>query len=329
MDGDGMREREAYEKGQQEDGEALLEIRDLSVSFRQYVKGTAQEELPVISNLNVTVRRGEIMAVVGASGSGKSLLAEAVMGLLPSNARVEGELIFKGEPLDCRRLEKLRGKELALVPQSVACLDPLMKAGGQVRMGRKDAASRSRQKELFRRYRLPEGTEEKYPFQCSGGMNRRLLLTMALMEEPELLIADEPTPGLELALAREAMGDFRALADEGKGVLLITHDIELAMETADRITVFYAGTTVEEALAADFASEETLRHPYTRALWRAMPRNGFQAAAGNQPYVKNLPAGCAYGPRCSHALPECGGKIPECRVRGGRVWCTRWSSHQP
>ncbi len=317
MKQEGKREEKTEER------EALLEIRDLSVSFRQYGRGTRQEELPVISNLNVAVRRGEIMAVVGASGSGKSLLAEAVMGLLPSNASLKGELIFKGEALDRKRLEKLRGKELALVPQSISCLDPLMKAGSQVRMGRKDAATRRRQEEMFRRYRLPEGTQDKYPFQCSGGMNRRLLLSMALMEKPELLIADEPTPGLELSLAREAMGDFRAFADEGNGVLLITHDIELAMETADRITVFYAGTTVEEAPASDFASEELLRHPYTRALWRAMPRNGFQAEAGTQPYVKNMPRGCVYGPRCTHFSPECEGKIPECEVRGGRVWCIR------
>ena len=301
----------------------ILEIQDLSISFRQYEKGIRQVDLPVISRLNVTVHEGEIVAVVGSSGSGKSLLAHAILGLLPSNAMCSGEFFFLQEPLTPERMEKLRGKEIALVPQSVTYLDPLMKVGKQVRRGRRDRETVSRQRELFSQYGLAQEVEEKYPFACSGGMSRRILLATALMENPRLIIADEPTPGMELSLAGKAMEDFRRFADMGNGVLLITHDIELALKVADRIAVFYAGTTVEEALVSDFESEELLRHPYTIALWRAMPRNGFHPIDGVQPYVKDLPKGCVFGPRCPDFSQECEGEIPERVIRCGTVRCIK------
>ena len=301
----------------------ILEIQDLSISFRQYEKGIRQVDLPVISRLNVTVHEGEIVAVVGSSGSGKSLLAHAILGLLPSNAMCSGEFFLLQEPLTPERMEKLRGKEIALVPQSVTYLDPLMKVGKQVRRGRRDRETVSRQRELFSQYGLAQEVEEKYPFACSGGMSRRILLATALMENPRLIIADEPTPGMELSLAGKAMEDFRRFADMGNGVLLITHDIELALKVADRIAVFYAGTTVEEALVSDFESEELLRHPYTKALWRAMPRNGFHPIDGVQPYVKDLPKGCVFGPRCPDFSQECEGEIPERVIRCGTVRCIK------
>lgn len=301
----------------------ILEIQDLSISFRQYEKGIRQVDLPVISRLNVTVHEGEIVAVVGSSGSGKSLLAHAILGLLPSNAMCSGEFFFLQEPLTPERMEKLRGKEIALVPQSVTYLDPLMKVGKQVRRGRRDRETVSRQRELFSQYGLAQEVEEKYPFACSGGMSRRILLATALMVNPRLIIADEPTPGMELSLAGKAMEDFRRFADMGNGVLLITHDIELALKVADRIAVFYAGTTVEEALVSDFESEELLRHPYTKALWRAMPRNGFHPIDGVQPYVKDLPKGCVFGPRCPDFSRECEGEIPERVIRCGTVRCIK------
>lgn len=301
----------------------ILEINNLTVSFRQYDKGTSQTDLPVISNLNVSVHEGEIVAVVGASGSGKSLLAHAILGILPGNASSSGEIYFEQEVLTPKRKEQVRGREIALVPQSVNYLDPLMKVGRQVRDGKDDAKTLQRQQELFRKYNLPDNAGDLYPFECSGGMSRRILLCTALMGNPKLIIADEPTPGMELSLAKKAMEDFRAFADEGNGVLLITHDIELALEVADRIAVFYAGTTVEETPVEDFQAEERLRHPYTKALWRAMPRNGFSSIPGNQPYVKDLPKGCVFGPRCPMYSEECQGEIPEKIVRCGTVRCVK------
>ena len=303
----------------------ILEIDELSVSFLQYEreKSTRQVELPVISKLSVSVHEGEIVAVVGSSGSGKSLLAHAILDLLPYNAKTSGAMYFDGELLTRERIHSLRGNKIAFVPQSTTYLDPLQPVGAQVRQSRKDQASRQRQRELFGRYKLGQGVDKKYPFECSGGMTRRVLLSCALMGDPELIIADEPTPGMDLALAKQSMEDFRAFADEGKGVLLITHDIELALKVADRIAVFYAGTTVEEALVSDFESEELLRHPYTKALWRAMPRNGFHPIDGVQPYVKDLPKGCVFGPRCPDFSQECEGEIPERVIRCGTVRCIK------
>ena len=303
----------------------ILNIGDLCISFEQYEKGLRRVELNVITNLSVNVGEGEIVAVVGSSGSGKSLLAHAVLGLLPKNANVRGRVSFRGELLTAERIRELRGKEICLVPQSVSYLDPLMKVGAQVRHSRGDEDSIKRQERLFGDYSLKQKTAGLYPFELSGGMARRILLASALMESPKLIIADEPTPGLDLPLAKKAMADFRSFADEGNGVLLITHDIELALEVADRIAVFYAGTTVEEALVSDFEREETLRHPYTKALWRAFPRRGFQALDGVQPYVKDMPAGCPFAPRCGLAGPECAGEIPLRAAAGGTVRCVRFS----
>ena len=304
----------------------ILEIEELSLSFSQYEneRSSRKIELPVISKLSVSVHEGEIVAVVGSSGSGKSLLAHAILGLLPYNAKVTGNMYYDGELLTEERICALRGNKIAFVPQSTTYLDPLMTVGKQVQGGKGEEKKR-KQRGLFKRYGLGEEVDTKYPFECSGGMTRRVLLTSALMGDPELIIADEPTPGMDLALAKKSMEDFRNFADEGKGVLLITHDIELALEVADRIAVFYAGTTVEEAPVSDFASEETLRHLYTKALWRALPQNGFQPLPGVQPYVKDMPKGCPFGPRCSLYTEACQGEIPMQRVGCGTVRCVRFA----
>ncbi|NLP42327.1 MAG: ABC transporter ATP-binding protein [Veillonellaceae bacterium] len=299
----------------------ILQIKDLSVSFTQYEQGLRQIELKVIHKLNVSVHEGELVAVVGASGSGKSLLAHAILGILPHNCNAEGNIWFEDKLLSRDCIEELRGKQIVLVPQSVNYLDPLEKVGKQVRRERNEETIYKKQAELFDFYKLPQNTGELYPFELSGGMARRVLLTTAMMESPRLIIADEPTPGLHLEAAKKAMGHFREFADQGNGVLLITHDIELALEVADRIAVFYAGTTVEEAPVADFESVDTLRHPYTKALWRALPQNGFHPFPGNQPYVTDMPKGCPFGPRCSQFTPECEGDIKEQTIRCGTVRC--------
>ena len=300
----------------------LLEVSDLSVSFRMYDSGLEQKQLPVISSLSLKVLPGEILAVAGSSGSGKSLLASAILGILPGNATVSGSLRFDGEPLTPERQAKLRGTEIALVPQSVAFLDPLMKVGAQVDGHRKPRPTERRRK-LFCRFGLPEQTERLYPFQLSGGMARRVLVSTALLTSARLIIADEPTPGMSLEQAEEAMAMFRAMADEGKGVVLITHDIDLAFHIADRIAVFYAGTTVETAPAADFRQgPEALRHPYSKALRRALPQHEFRPIPGFQPYAGNLPSGCLFAPRCPCRTAACEKSVPPMQtVRKGEVRC--------
>lgn len=159
------------------------------------------------------------------------------------------------------------------MPQSIAYLDPLMKVGKQVTGGDRGKEAEISKKEIFKRFHLDEKIEKYYPFQLSGGMARRVLVSTAVISDASLIIADEPTPGLDLEMALEALKVFRELADEGKAVVLITHDIDLAFHIADRIAVFYAGTTVEMAKAEDFLEGAgKLRHPYSKALCRHFPR---------------------------------------------------------
>lgn len=300
----------------------ILEVSDLSVAFRMYDGALEQRELQVISSLCLTVHPGEVLAIAGSSGSGKSLLASAILGILPGNAIIGGNMQFDGQPLTPERQARLRGSEIALVPQSVAFLDPLMKVGKQVD-GHKKPYPTEKRKTIFKRFGLPDNTETLYPFQLSGGMARRVLVSTALIQDAQLIIADEPTPGMSLDQALEALKMFRQLADEGRAVVLITHDIDLAFAFADRIAVFYAGTTLETATAAEFRQgPDALRHPYSKALWRALPQNGFQPIEGFQPYAGSLPHGCLFAPRCPHRTPACETETPPMRqVRGGEVRC--------
>lgn len=300
----------------------ILEISDLSVSFQMYDGALEQKDLQVISNLSLTVYPGEILAVAGSSGSGKSLLASAILGILPENAAVKGNMRFDGQPMTPGLQAELRGRDIALVPQSIAFLDPLMKVGKQAD-GHKKPYPAEKRRSLFRRFDLPEKTEHLYPFQLSGGMARRVLVSTALISDAKLVIADEPTPGMSLEQAREALKMFREMADEGRSVILITHDIDLAFDFADRIAVFYAGTTVETASAEEFRQgPDVLRHPYSKALWRALPQNEFKPIPGFQPYAGNLPKGCLFAPRCPLRTAECEAAAPSMRnVRGGEVRC--------
>lgn len=257
--------------------EPILSVDHLSVSFTRYGRGLSRTELNPIRDLSLTVEPGQVAAVVGESGSGKSLLAHAIFHILPRNARVAGDIRYDGAPLTRERAESLRGREISLIPQGVTWLDPMMKVGDQLRRGRRDPDTRTRCRQVLERYGLGPETEGLYPFQLSGGMARRVLIASAVMEGPRLIVADEPTPGLDPPAARRVLDLFRELAGQGAGVLLITHDLELAITAASRLVVLNQGRTVEELPAARFQTGEGLAHPYTRALWRAMPRNGFEA----------------------------------------------------
>ena len=149
-----------------------------------------------------------------------------------------------------------------------------------------------------------------------------MLIATAAVEHPKLLIADEPTPGLDARAAGRILGHFRELAEDGAGVLLITHDLELALTIAHRVLVLYAGETIEEADAADFSAGK-LRHPYTRALWGALPQNGFRPISGTQPYPGEIPDGCQFAPRCPRCQERCrsGGPVPYVPQAGGMVRC--------
>lgn len=293
----------------------LLSVERLSISFTQYDRGTRRRILPAIRDLDLTIDRGQVAAVVGSSGSGKSLLAHGILGILPYNAHMEGTITYDGAPLTPQRAAALRGRKIVLVPQSVSYLDPLRKVGPQVGQDKKAVRA------VLDRYGLGPETEGLYPFQLSGGMARRVLISTAVAASPALVIADEPTPGLDVRAAARILGHFRELSDAGAGVLLITHDLELALTIADKVAVFYAGETVEEAPAGDFDRLEDLRHPYTRALWRALPQHGFHPIPGTQPYPGALPEGCPFAPRCPKRTAECSGEVPYRPLDGGFVRC--------
>lgn len=301
----------------------ILEVENLSISFQQYTAGFKQKNVQVISNLTVGLEAGEILAVVGASGSGKSLLAHAILGILPDNANISGEINYAGERLTSAKQENLRGTEIALIPQSVNYLDPLMRVGDQVRTSVRKGNAVESQRAVFERLHLQGHVEKMYPFQLSGGMARRTLLSTAIVSHAKVIIADEPTPGLDPVVMKEALSHFREFADNGSAVMLITHDIESALTIADKIAVFYAGTTVEVAPVADFTGDgKALRHPYTKALWRALPQNEFTPIPGSQPHPDALPPGCLFAPRCPIATSECSEARPEMReLRGGMVRC--------
>lgn len=273
-------------------GHHLLTVEDLTVAFDMYDPaapffraGRARSE--VLHGLTLSVHAGEILAVVGASGSGKTVLADALLGLFEPNSEVRGRIWFDGKSQTAESLKALRGHGISLVPQSVNHLDPVMRVGEQVRgiargatRAEREADARrraARQRELFSAYGLAPEVDRLYPHQLSGGMARRVLLMCALMDDPSLIIADEPTPGLDLDLAVHALDDLRAFANAGGGVLLITHDIELALRACDRVAVFRDGTVVEETARENFSSPELLRHPFSRELWHALPGHDFAA----------------------------------------------------
>lgn len=302
----------------------LLEVDDLNISFLQYTRGFRQSHLNVVHGLNVTVNAGEIVALVGSSGAGKSLLAHAILGILPDNAEVSGMIRYEGEELTSARQEALRGRQIALVPQSVNYLDPLMRIGAQVRTNHGDAKNAARsQRKVFERYGLSPIVDQMYPFELSGGMARRVLVSTAAVSGASLVIADEPTPGLDTAVVQEALGFFKELAEQGCGVLFITHDVEAALQIAHKVAIIYAGTTVETARPEDFAgSGEGLRHPYSKALWRALPQNEFAPIPGFQPHPGEQLPGCRFAPRCQMATAECLRSLPEMRkLHGGMVRC--------
>ncbi len=254
-------------------GHHLLQVENLTIGFDMYdensPKTNARKFSKVIDGLNISVHAGEIIAIVGASGSGKTLLADAIMGLYEPNSVVSGTIYFDGVKQSAKSLAALRGKEIAFVPQSVASLDPLMKVGKQI------GGNKQQRAELYKQYRLDCAVDDMYPFELSGGMARRILLCTALVSNPKLIVADEPTPGLDLELAVQAMRDFRSFADGGGSVLLITHDIQLALRVADRVAVFKDGSIAEETSVESFDDPANLQASFSRRLWHALPEHDF------------------------------------------------------
>ena len=294
----------------------LLDVENVSISFIQYTQGLNQRDLKVITDLTLDISEGEILAVLGSSGSGKSLLAHAIFGILPENANLNGKIKYKGKELSQKDKEEIRGKEISLIPQSVNFLDPLMKisdqAIGYTENEDEKKAKKAKQREIFERYNLGPEVDEMYPFQLSGGMARRVLVSTALFSNPKLVVADEPTPALDAKTVQQTLNHFSKMKEDGAAVLLITHDIHAALEVADRIGIFYSGYVIEIAENKDFSGDgENLLHPYTKALYKALPANGFNLVSGHQPLHGEIPEGCPYYDRCEMRFDRCRSERPQ------------------
>jgi len=289
--------------------EILLSASNISISFSQYSKGLKKIVLNVVENLDLNVCEGEIVAILGSSGSGKSLLAHAILGILPGNSILKGEMKYNGQILDQKLKEELRGNEIALIPQSVDFLDPLMRIGDQIIGDIEDEKEKEEKRKemikVFKNYDLREDTADLYPFQLSGGMARKVLFSTALINNPKLIIADEPTPGLDEKSLNETLNYLKIMANEGRGIVLITHDIQAAVSVADKIAIFYSGYLIELNETKNFTKNgDKLLHPYTRALYKALPQNGFQLFEGTTMNME-IKDQCIYYDRCNQSIKEC------------------------
>ncbi|WP_406725662.1 ABC transporter ATP-binding protein [Streptomyces sp. GD-15H] len=296
----------------------LLEVRDLHVEFH-----TRDGVAKAVNGVSYGVDAGETLAVLGESGSGKSVTAQAVMGILdvPPGRITGGEVVFQGRDLlalkeDARR--RVRGAEMAMIFQdALSSLNPVISVGDQLGemfvvhrgMSKKDA--RAKAVELMDRVRIPAARERvgQYPHQFSGGMRQRIMIAMALALEPALIIADEPTTALDVTVQAQVMELLAELRREYRmGLILITHDLGVVADVADRIAVMYAGRIVESAPVHDLYKAPA--HPYTRGLLDSIPRldqKGRQlyAIKGLPPNLMNIPPGCAFHPRCPMARDVC------------------------
>jgi len=322
---------------------ALLEIADLHVQYRG-----ASPDRPVcaVAGLSLTLEKGECYALVGESGCGKSATALAVLRLVDPGKITAGKLIWEGRDLmglNERELRKIRGAEIGMVFQeSAAALNPVMKIGTQVaeslriHRGLGRAAVREEVLRLLQLVALPDPEQQMaaYPHELSGGMKQRVMLAIALSCSPTLLIADEPTTALDVTIQAQILALLRRLREElDLTILLITHDLGVVAENADRVGVMYAGKLVEEAPLTRLFTEP--RHPYTRGLLASLPGRGdrgagrkLQTLAGSVPDPANPPTGCRFHPRCAERLERCSQDIPADTPddEGGRVACLLYSS---
>ncbi|MGL1931653.1 MAG: ATP-binding cassette domain-containing protein [Desulfotalea sp.] len=259
----------------------MIELKDVNISFRGNKK---KQNISKLKDVSITINRGEIVALIGASGAGKSLLANTLLGILPSNAQLSGTFSYNGNKLSYHELKQLRGRIISLIPQSVTYLNPLLKVKKQIHRsaclsGRCHQDAHQETDLSCSRYRLDSKINTMLPFQISGGMARRVLTATATAGLANFIIADEPTTGLDKAVCQESLCHLRELADEGRGVLMITHDLEAAIQIADKITVIRDGEIVQTIKPFHFKNGLEELHHYTKTLWDCLPQNNFVQSA--------------------------------------------------
>jgi oligopeptide/dipeptide ABC transporter ATP-binding protein len=326
---------------------ALLDIRNLNISFPRQQARTGQPE-PALSlsrgaaiptqtaaavrDLNLSIAPGEVLGLVGESGSGKSITSLAIMRLLPPQARVSGEIFFSANGAAPRNLatlpddsmRQLRGSSIAMIFQEpMTALNPVMRVGDQIAeavlahnsISRNEA--RQRAVDAMNDVAIPDSARRTrdYPHQLSGGMRQRVMIAMAIVNRPQLLIADEPTTALDVTIQAQILELLAQLrAKFGLAMLFISHDLAVVSQVADRVAVMYAGSLVELGARRDIFQAPA--HPYTRGLLHAVPdlktdrSKPLQTIDGTVPGLQSMPPGCAFEPRCEFRIPDCARSMP-------------------
>jgi oligopeptide/dipeptide ABC transporter ATP-binding protein len=315
---------------------ALLKVRNLSVQFptqdRADTGGSLVRKLTAVRDLSFTISSGEVLGLVGESGSGKSVTSLAVMRLLPPQARATGEILLSNNGNSEHDLLKLadeemrpfRGSRVAMIFQEpMTALNPVMKAGDQVaeavlahsKISRQEAWSRA--VAAMNDVAIPDAERRArdYPYQLSGGMRQRVMIAMAIVNRPQLLIADEPTTALDVTIQAQILDLLAELRSKfGLTMLFISHDLAVISQVADRVAVMYAGSLVE--LGSKQEIFHAPAHPYTRGLLNAVPTlttdrtRPLETIEGTVPPLHAVPTGCPFEPRCSFRIPECAQALP-------------------
>ncbi|MEX1056460.1 MAG: ABC transporter ATP-binding protein [Natronospirillum sp.] len=315
-------------QGSTDTSKPIIEVNNLAVGF-----DTPHGRVQAVDNVSWSVCRGETLAIIGESGSGKSVGLETIMGLITSPpAYISGQVLLEGQDvlaMSPRQRRDIRGETLAMIFQdAMSALNPSLTVGTQISEVYRLRRQVSKQEALNQAVRLMDQVKipsardrlNDYPHQFSGGMCQRVMIAMALALDPEVLIADEPTTALDVTVQRQIMDLLKEVrADRGMALILVTHDLGVVAEVADRAAVMYSGRVVEAAQLNDLFKRP--HHPYTRALLRAMPEvnarvHRLQAIKGTPPSLSNIPSGCAFRTRCPHHRDECAAKKPELQVFG-------------
>ena len=324
-------------------GDVVLDIRGLATQFR-----SQDGIVRAVDGLSYSVRAGETLGVVGESGCGKSVTALSILRLIPNppGEIVGGSIEFEGRnllELSEREMESIRGNEISMIFQEpMTALNPLYTVGRQIaeslqeHRGLSKRAAMAQAIEMLRLVAIPEpeSRAHAYPHQLSGGMRQRVMIAMALACDPKVLIADEPTTALDVTIQAQILDLMRELQEKtGAAIVLITHDMGVVAENADRVVVMYAGRKVEEASMAELFDHPS--HPYTRGLLDSIPNVEADAHAGGRrhrlneikgmvPSLTDLPAGCVFAPRCKHATAECRETFPPLDELRPDHWVACW-----
>ncbi len=325
----------------------LLDIRQLNIEFPARrslapAKGAGSSSLRAVRDLSFSIGAGEVLGLVGESGSGKSITSLAILRLLPPEARVSGEILYAENGAGARNLpslnddamRQLRGSRIAMIFQEpMTALNPVMRVGDQIAeavlahhsVSKKEA--RQRAVDAMNDVAIPDAARRArdYPHQLSGGMRQRIMIAMAIVNRPQLLIADEPTTALDVTIQAQILELLADLRQKfGLAILFISHDLAVVSQVADRVAVMYAGSLVE--MGGKRGIFQAAAHPYTRGLLHAVPdlntdrARPLETIEGTVPALHNLPSGCAFEPRCEFRIDECARALPPLVEVGSGHW---------